>query len=46
MQPGDVPETYADIDDLFEVIKFKPSTKIREGIKKFVDWLHEYNNGT
>lgn len=43
MQPGDVPETYADIDDLYEEIRFRPSTTLREGMKKFVDWLNKYN---
>ena len=42
MQPGDVPETYADVDDLTEDAGFKPSTPIEEGIKKFVDWYREY----
>ena len=43
MQAGDVPETYADIDDLYEEIKFRPSTTLHEGMKKFVDWLNKYN---
>lgn len=38
MQPGDVPVTYADVDQLIESIGFKPSTSIEDGIKKFVDW--------
>ena len=42
MQPGDVPETYADVDDLAEDAGFKPFTPIEEGIKKFVDWYREY----
>jgi UDP-glucuronate 4-epimerase len=42
MQLGDVPETYADVDDLTEDAGFKPSTPIEEGIKKFVDWYREY----
>jgi UDP-glucuronate 4-epimerase len=42
MQPGDVPETYADVDDLAKVVGFKPSTPIEEGIKKFVEWYREY----
>ncbi|WP_069789910.1 NAD-dependent epimerase [Cyanobacterium sp. IPPAS B-1200] len=36
IQPGDVPTTYADIDDLIEDVGFKPSTTIEEGIEKFV----------
>jgi UDP-glucuronate 4-epimerase len=42
MQPGDVKETYADIDQLFDLIGFKPSTDINDGIKKFVDWFVKY----
>lgn len=42
MQPGDVLETYADVDDLAKVVGFKPSTPIEEGIKKFVKWYREY----
>ncbi len=42
MQPGDVPETYADVDDLAKDIGFKPATPIEEGIKKFVEWYREY----
>lgn len=41
MQPGDVPITFADIDDLIKDVGFKPSTTIQDGIKKFVSWyLH------
>ena len=42
MQPGDVPITFADIDDLAESINFTPSTTIEEGILKFVNWYKEY----
>jgi UDP-glucuronate 4-epimerase len=42
IQPGDVPATYADIDDLTRDVGFKPSTTIEEGLKKFVDWYQEY----
>jgi UDP-glucuronate 4-epimerase len=42
MQPGDVPETFADMDDLAEDVGFKPATPIEEGIKKFVEWYREY----
>lgn len=38
MQPGDVPSTYADIDDLQRKFGFEPSTSVTKGIKKFVDW--------
>ena len=39
MQPGDVPITFADIDDLIKDVGFKPSTSIQEGIKKFVNCI-------
>ena len=42
IQAGDVPATYADVDDLIRDIGFKPSTSIEEGIKKFVEWYKEY----
>ena len=42
MQAGDVPITYADIDELVEDTGFKPETSIEEGIKKFVDWYRQY----
>jgi UDP-glucuronate 4-epimerase len=38
MQPGDVYQTYADVDDLVRDVGFKPSTSIYEGIEKFVAW--------
>jgi UDP-glucuronate 4-epimerase len=42
MQDGDVPATYANVDDLVRDIKFKPDTSIEEGIGKFVEWYREY----
>ena len=42
MQAGDVPITYADIDDFVRDIGFKPVTTIEEGIKKFVAWYRSY----
>ncbi len=42
MQPGDVLRTYADVSDLERDIKFKPSTSIEDGLKKFVDWYKSY----
>ncbi len=44
LQAGDVPKTYADIDDLIEDVGFKPNTSIDEGIGKFVKWYKEYYN--
>lgn len=42
MQPGDVPITYADIDDLKMAVNFQPKTSIEVGIKRFVDWYVNY----
>ncbi len=42
MQPGDVPATYADVQDLMDDVGFKPSTPLDVGIQKFVDWYMEY----
>ena len=38
IQPGDVPATYADVDDLMNDVGFKPATSIEEGVSKFVEW--------
>lgn len=38
IQPGDVPATYADVDDLMKDVGFKPSTPIEEGVARFVEW--------
>lgn len=43
LQPGDVPATYADVDDLVQDVDFKPNTRIEEGIAKFVEWFREYH---
>jgi UDP-glucuronate 4-epimerase len=42
LQPGDVPATYANVDDLMRDVGFKPNTPIEEGIKHFVQWYKEY----
>jgi len=42
IQAGDVPATYADVDDLVRDVGFKPSTSIEEGIKEFVRWYKDY----
>jgi len=44
MQPGDVPETYADVDDLIRDVGFKPGTPIEVGIAKFVQWYRWYHH--
>ncbi len=42
LQPGDVPETYADIEKTKKMLAFNPKTSIRTGIKRFLDWYHDY----
>jgi len=42
LQPGDVPMTYADVDDLIADVGFKPSTSIEVGIAKFIEWYRSY----
>lgn len=42
MQPGDVPETYADIEDLAKDVGFRPATTIEDGVARFVEWYREY----
>jgi UDP-glucuronate 4-epimerase len=46
MQPGDVPITYADIDELSADTGFRPSTGIEEGIANFVEWYRDYYTDT
>ena len=43
MQPGDVPATYADVDDLMREVDFRPSTTINDGIAKFAAWFRSYH---
>jgi len=42
LQPGDVPETYANVEDLYRDINFRPQTSIQDGINNFVDWYLDY----
>lgn len=42
IQPGDVPETIADVDDLARDVGFRPGTPIREGVARFVEWYRGY----
>ncbi len=42
MQPGDVQATYADVDDLFKDVGFKPTTSIEHGVEKFIRWYKYY----
>lgn len=43
MQPGEVPATYADVEDLTREVGFKPSTPVAEGIGRFVEWFKAYH---
>ena len=43
MQPGDVPATYADVDDLMRDVGFRPSTSIEDGVARFIAWYREYH---
>ena len=42
MQPGDVPDTYADVDDLVKDFGYRPDTSIEDGVRRFVDWYKDY----
>ena len=42
MQPGDVPVTYADTSDLEKDFGYKPSTSLREGLRKFAEWYYSF----
>jgi UDP-glucuronate 4-epimerase len=44
MQPGDVPETYADVDDLRRDAGFTPATPIADGVRRFVAWFRAFRN--
>ena len=41
LQPGDVPDTYADVEDLVKDVGYKPATDVRDGVKRFIDWYRE-----
>ncbi|RMG52633.1 MAG: NAD-dependent epimerase [Gammaproteobacteria bacterium] len=42
LQPGDVPETFADVSDLIRDVDYRPNTPVEEGIRRFVEWYREY----
>ena len=42
MQPGDVYQTYADVQDLEKDFDYKPSTSIEEGLERFADWYRKW----
>jgi len=43
MQPGDVPATYADVEDLMRDVGFRPATAIEDGIARFAKWYRDYH---
>ncbi len=42
LQPGDVPDTYADVDDLVRDVDYKPDTSVEHGVARFVEWYRDY----
>lgn len=42
LQAGDVPQTYADVEDLFRDVDFRPQTSIKDGISNFINWYLDY----
>ena len=44
MQPGDVPDTYADSQSLVDAVGYQPATPVDEGVRRFVDWYVDYYN--
>ena len=46
IQPGDVPATYANVQDLMDDLGYKPETNIRHGIRQFLDWYREFYGQT
>ena len=42
LQPGDVPDTYADVTDLVKAVDYKPATTVEDGVAAFVEWYRSY----
>ena len=42
MQPGDVPDTYANVQALIDDVGYKPKTQLKEGISNFVNWYKDF----
>ncbi len=42
LQAGDVPDTFADTEDLVQDVGYQPDTPIEVGVKKFIDWYLDY----
>ena len=45
LQPGDVPDTYANVDDLVKDFKYKPKINVKDGVSNFVEWYKSYHEG-
>ena len=45
MQPGDLPDTWADVDALARDVGYRPSTQLEDGVRRFVDWYLSYYGG-
>lgn len=46
LQPGDVPDTFADVGELERRLGYRPRVSVREGVKRFVEWYQDYHGGT
>lgn len=44
LQPGDVPDTYADVSELVRAVGYKPATPVKEGVARFVEWYRSYHH--
>jgi UDP-glucuronate 4-epimerase len=44
LQPGDVPDTFADVTDLIKDFDFKPKTSVNDGVRDFIAWYKDYHN--
>ncbi len=42
LQPGDVPDTYADVEQLVQDVGYRPATPVEEGVRRFIEWYREY----
>lgn len=42
LQPGDVPDTYADVSDLIHDFGYKPTTPLEDGVRNFVEWYKDF----
>ncbi len=42
LQPGDVPDTYADVQSLVDSVGYRPATTVEDGVARFVEWYLDY----